>query len=81
MTKTLTLALLAVSLIVLSPSLWQLLSEIAWGGMWIEAGILLLGFLAIVASAIASRSSNENSLQNRVGSTALAVGVSLALLS
>lgn len=81
MTKILTLALLAVSLIVLSPSLWQLLSEIAWGGMWIEAGILLLGFLAIVASAIASRSSNENSLQNRVGSTALAVGVSLALLS
>jgi exosortase/archaeosortase family protein len=81
MTKTLTLALLAVSLIVLSPSLWQLLSEIAWGGMWIEAGILLLGFVAIVTSAIASRSSNANKLQNGVNSTALAVGVSLALLS
>lgn len=81
MTKTLTLALLAVSLIVLSPSVWQLLSEIAWGGMWIEAGILLLGFLAILASAIASRRSTKNKLQYRVSSTAMAVGVSVALLS
>jgi exosortase/archaeosortase family protein len=81
MAKTLTLALLAVSLTVLSPSVWQLVSEISWGGLWFEFGLLLLGFVAIVVSAITTRNSEPIGSKHLSNSKTLAVGISLSLLA